>query len=98
METKPENSAKTKNKYTKWAMGWSAGALAALFLVPILDLILAVVALYLGIRGLKDYNKDPSIGGQVGAIVAIILSIIIIIIGIIQIIGMILPEPPRYGW
>jgi hypothetical protein len=84
------------NKYTKWAMGWSAGALIALFLIPILDFVLSAVALYLGIRALGNYNKDPSIGGKTGAIVAIVVSGIILILSIFQIIGMLIPQPPAY--
>jgi hypothetical protein len=91
-----ETSTKIKNKFAKWAMGWSAGALVALFLVPILDLVLAAFALYLGIRGLKDYNKDPSIGGKTGAIVAIVVSSIILLLSIFQIIGMMIPKRPYY--
>lgn len=83
----------SKNKFAKYALGWSGGALVTSLLLAWAGLFVSALSIFFGIKGLMAYNKDNTIGGKSQAIIAIIVSGIFFILSLIAIIGRLLAKP-----
>ena len=70
------------NKFSKFALSNALGAVLIYFLFSPIAILFSLLAIGFGIKGIKVYKRDNSMGGKASSIAAIVIALIMLVLSL----------------